>query len=493
MARFVAWLRAPAGNVIVLADGSGVRGPATVNRYLAGVFGFYDHHARTGLRVAAELVSWRRISRGSYKPFLHHVTKGRPIPVRPVKLHVPQRAPRTLEPEQIVAILAACEHLRDRFLLSLLAETGMRVGQALGLRHCDFVSRKREVHIVPRADNANGARAKVRSAAVVPVSTPLVRLYSEYMHAEYGDIDSDYVFVNLFGGQVGAAMTYPAVHQLIGRIAARTGIGFTAHMLRHSHATDMVRQGVPIEVVARLLTHRSSTTTSQTYVHLGRGRHPGGAVAGQGSGRRRRPVTSPVPAGQDRPRLAGGQRRGGRPRRRVGVGPLGRRPPGHPRPARTRHGALRRDQPALAPRPGQALVPVPPGDRVRVHDHRRRGAGADPVLPLPRRRVTREAGDASAITRPVLEDYLSWLLTQGYSASTRALSLSMIRVFFDACHRHGWLPGPGRQRDHLRRRTPLPPRRDRPVHPRVRDGPARVRRGHLRRSRTPRPATSSWS
>jgi integrase len=52
-----------------------------------------------------------------------------------------------------------------------------------------------------------------------------------------------------------------------------------------------------------------------------------------------------------------------------------------------------------------------------------------------------DARDASAITRPVLEDYISWLLTQGYSASTRALSLSMIRVFFDACHRHGWLPG----------------------------------------------------
>ena len=93
VARFVAWLRAPAGNVIVLADGTGAREPATVNRYLAGVFGFYDHHARTGLQVAAELVSWRRISRGSYKPFLHHVTKGRPIPVRPVKLHVPRRAP----------------------------------------------------------------------------------------------------------------------------------------------------------------------------------------------------------------------------------------------------------------------------------------------------------------------------------------------------------------------------------------------------------------
>ena len=121
---------------------------------------------------------------------------------------------------------------------------------------------------MPRADNANGARAKVRSAAIVPVSAPLVRLYSEYMHVEYGGIDSDYVFVNLFGGQVGAAMTYPAVHKLTRRIVARTGIEFTAHMLRHSHATGMIRQGVPIEVVARLLTHRSSTTTSQTYVHL---------------------------------------------------------------------------------------------------------------------------------------------------------------------------------------------------------------------------------
>ena len=52
-----------------------------------------------------------------------------------------------------------------------------------------------------------------------------------------------------------------------------------------------------------------------------------------------------------------------------------------------------------------------------------------------------EADRPGAITRPVLEDYLSWLLTQGYSAGTRALSLSMIRVFFEACHRHGWLPG----------------------------------------------------
>jgi hypothetical protein len=35
---------------------------------------------------------------------------------------------------------------------------------------------------------------------------------------------------------------------------------------------------------------------------------------------------------------------------------------------------------------------------------------------------------------------MAWLLRQGYSSATRALSLPMLRVFFDACHRHGWLP-----------------------------------------------------
>ena len=75
---------------------------------------------------------------------------------------------------------------------------------------------------------------------MIPVSTPLVRLYSEYMHAEYGDLDCDYVFVNLFGGRIGQPLCYPTVHRLAARISARTGIAFTLHMLRHTHATDPV-------------------------------------------------------------------------------------------------------------------------------------------------------------------------------------------------------------------------------------------------------------
>jgi integrase/recombinase XerD len=266
--RFVAWLRAPASNVVVLDVGTARRSPATVNRYLAAVFGFYDFHARHGVGVGTQLVAWRRTNRGGYKPFLHHIGKARAVPTRPIGLVVPARTPRTLRPEQVAAILAACSHLRDRLLIGLLAETGMRVGQALGLRHSDFVTRELQLRIVPRVDNVNGARTKTRAIATIPISVPLARLYSAYMHDEYGDLDSDYVFVNLWAQPHGRPLHYQAVHKLVGRLRQRSEVDFTLHMLRHTHATALIRAGVPIEVVARLLTHRSSTTTSSTYVHL---------------------------------------------------------------------------------------------------------------------------------------------------------------------------------------------------------------------------------
>lgn len=205
-----------------------------------------------------------------YKPFLEGVGgRSRRSPRRPVRLAVARRVPETLSAEEVARILAACTHLRDRFLLALIAETGMRVGQALGLRHGDFVSRERTVRVVPRADNANGARAKCRQVAEIPVSTPLVRLYSEYLFSGYGDLDSDYVFVNLFAEPVGSPLTYSAVARLVTRLSARTGIAFTPHVLRHSAASAMIRAGVPIEVVSKILTHSNVSVTSGTYVHLG--------------------------------------------------------------------------------------------------------------------------------------------------------------------------------------------------------------------------------
>ena len=244
VSEFVRWLRAPADNVIVLDISASRRSESTVNRHLAAVFGFYDFHVRAGVELAESLVSWRRVPRGSYKPFLHHVTAGRPVPTRPVKLKAPRRLPGSLTIEEVTTILAACTRLRDRFLFALLAETGMRIGQALGLRHADFVSRRREVTIVPRDDNANGARAKTRTSVTVPVSAPLVRLYSSYMHTEYGDLDSDYVFVNLWAQPLGAPLRYQTVTKLVARLRERTGIEFSPHLLRHTRATELIRAGV---------------------------------------------------------------------------------------------------------------------------------------------------------------------------------------------------------------------------------------------------------
>jgi integrase/recombinase XerD len=268
VSEFVRWLRAPADNVIVLDVSASRRSESTVNRHLAAVFGFYDFHVRAGVALAESLVAWRRVPRGSYKPFLHHVTAGRPVPTRPVKLKAPRRLPGSLSIVEVTMILAACTRLRDRFLFALLAETGMRIGQALGVRHADFVSRRREVTIVPRDDNVNGARAKTRTTMTLPISAPLVRLYSSYMHTEFGDLDSDYVFVNLWAEPLGRPLRYQTVAKLVARLRARTGVAFTPHLLRHTRATELIRAGVPIEIVSKMLTHRSVTTTSDTYLHL---------------------------------------------------------------------------------------------------------------------------------------------------------------------------------------------------------------------------------
>lgn len=146
-----------------------------------------------GVEVAGELVDWRRGGRGVYKPFLDRVGgRSSRVPRRPVRLRQTQRLPHTLTLEQVALLLAACEHQRDRFLIALLAETGMRIGQALGLRHADVVSREATVCIVPRDDNANGARAKCRDEMLIPVSAGLVRLYSSFLESRHHQDVDDY-------------------------------------------------------------------------------------------------------------------------------------------------------------------------------------------------------------------------------------------------------------------------------------------------------------
>ena len=87
VARFVSWLRAPAENVVVMDERAALRRQSTVNRHLTAVFSFYDHLARLGrCRLAEQLRSWGPRGRRSFKPFLHHATKGQPMLTRPLRV-----------------------------------------------------------------------------------------------------------------------------------------------------------------------------------------------------------------------------------------------------------------------------------------------------------------------------------------------------------------------------------------------------------------------
>jgi integrase/recombinase XerD len=206
---FVAWLRlAPSardGRVVLLPTAQAHVGATTVNRKLSAVAAFYVHQVRNGVAVGELLTTWAPGGRGGWKPFLHHVSKGRPHQRRLIGLKATKRLPRVLTVAEMQAILNGCVRLRDRFLWALLCESGMRVGEALGLRHEDIDPAACQVSVVPRP-NANGARVKSGRPRVVPVRPAVVRLYADYLNAEYGDLDSDYVFVNLFAQQPGRGM-----------------------------------------------------------------------------------------------------------------------------------------------------------------------------------------------------------------------------------------------------------------------------------------------
>jgi len=55
---------------------------------------------------------------------------------------------------------------------------------------------------------------------------------------------------------------------LAGRLSTQVGVKFEFHQLRHTYATGLLRRGVAVEVVSKLLGHRHVTTTIDTYAHL---------------------------------------------------------------------------------------------------------------------------------------------------------------------------------------------------------------------------------
>jgi len=293
---FVTWLRTGLGPAVAPiargAEASAGPAEATVQSRLAAVVSFYRfQHDVHGHAAALARASTRSVRRGRYRPMLAHLDArcdrlGSPLRLRSAAPGLPP----VLTPSQVQAILAACAgcdpragewrgSLRDRLLFETLAETGVRLGEALCLTHADWhVGRGQTpfIEVVPRR-HPHAQRTKGGRPRRIYVSDSLERLYSDYVWllADLADAagraleDGWFVFVNLQREPRFSAMRVESVYATVRRLRRRLGAtvpdDFTPHWFRHTHATALLLAGVPEHVVMRRLGHADIQTTIDLY------------------------------------------------------------------------------------------------------------------------------------------------------------------------------------------------------------------------------------
>jgi integrase/recombinase XerD len=274
-----------ASGVVLAGPGAApARCPSRINGVLTAVRGMVVHAVATG-NGPAGLVS-----------MLYEVADDRDLPAEARgedgrmawrmrvrhRLREPETAVDRATDEQIVALLRACRSARDRLIVLLMARGGLRRGEVCGLRRSDvhlLVDSRRlgcevaraHLHVVRREDNPNQAWAKSRRQRVVPLDFLAVQAFDVYEFERMrvaGAADSDFVFVNLFRGKLGAPMRPDAIGELMAAASRRAGLDVAVrpHQLRHAYGSNVVDAGAGIDVVADLLGH-AAVSSSRVYLH----------------------------------------------------------------------------------------------------------------------------------------------------------------------------------------------------------------------------------
>ncbi|NDL61112.1 tyrosine-type recombinase/integrase [Phytoactinopolyspora mesophila] len=265
LASFLTWLRNGRTSEHVLIPSQKSPSPATLQARLAAVISFYRWHgAMSGVPVIERVMRGPASRRRSHGLLAHLAARSPLRATSLVRVRRPRGArPPVLKPKEWQAILDACAvfnqetgewtgNLRDRFLFALLQDSGLRLGEALGMRIKDFAALAEAlpyVDVVPREDNSNGARVKGMRFRVVYVSHDLRELFTDYVThmtcraADEGitiTLDSP-LFVNLYRPPLMAAMRPETVYDKVNRLK-KNGVGpkeWTPHWFRHSHATEL--------------------------------------------------------------------------------------------------------------------------------------------------------------------------------------------------------------------------------------------------------------
>lgn len=186
-------------------------------------------------------------------------------PMADVQLaRTPKTLPSVIPQSQTMAILDEeldeqdYRAVRDRLMVEMLYQTGMRASELAGLLDKDVNAENGTLRVI-------GKRNKER---VIPFGASLARMIGIYrtLRADAGHANSSPSF---FVGATGRAINYKTVLRtthaaLDGRV---TSPKRSPHVLRHSFATDMLNGGADLNAVKQLLGHESLETT-QIYTHI---------------------------------------------------------------------------------------------------------------------------------------------------------------------------------------------------------------------------------
>jgi site-specific recombinase XerD len=154
--------------------------------------------------------------------------------------------------------------LRDKAILITLFSTGMRVSELCSLNRDKIDLNRGELAI-------RGKGSKIR---MVFLSDDCKKIIGEYLKKR-PDID-EALFIRIpknaltFSKESDLRLTPRSIQRIIKKYATRAGIvgkHVSPHTLRHSFATDLLRNGADIRSVQTMLGH-SSITTTQIYTHV---------------------------------------------------------------------------------------------------------------------------------------------------------------------------------------------------------------------------------
>ena len=277
LSNFVGWLRNPYENnkVVTLKPTKAKRTEKTVNLTITVVTNFYDYLYRTE-EINNDMVDklMKQVFTGShrhYKSFLHHVNKDKPSSKNILKIKEPRRKVKVLTKEEMQRVYDATTNIRDEFLIKLLYETGLRIGEALSLFIEDIVfdhNKGHRIKLVDRGELSNGAMLKTGEREI-HISQELIDLFDDYAYdiLDELEIDTNFVFVKLRGKNKGQPLEYQDVSDLFKRLKKKTGIDVHAHLLRHTHATIYYQTTKDIKQVQERLGHSQIQTTMNMYLH----------------------------------------------------------------------------------------------------------------------------------------------------------------------------------------------------------------------------------